>query len=155
MRQTRCTRTLVAGVATALLAAALPVAALASYGGAHHSAHAQAALNRPLFAFGREGGNIRPLTITITTTGLVKGAMNGARMQLSPAALNGLMTLARAEGFFSLPATIVGHGLPDIAGRYITITTASGAKSVHVRFAHNAAFDQLYAVLSAVAGEAS
>jgi hypothetical protein len=60
--------------------------------------------------------------------------------------------LAKAEGFFTMPARMIGHGLPDVAGRFITIYTASGVKSVHVRFVHNAAFDQFYAVLMAMAG---
>jgi hypothetical protein len=47
---------------------------------------------------------------------------------------------------------MIGHGLPDVGGRFVTIYTASGVKSVHVRFVRNAAFDQLYAVLMATAG---
>ena len=51
-----------------------------------------------------------------------------------------------------MPGQIVGHGLPDVSGRFIGIRTASGTKTVHVRFVHAAAFDQLYAVLLAVTG---
>jgi hypothetical protein len=63
-----------------------------------------------------------------------------------------LLTLARAEGFSALPTQIVGHGLPDVGGRFIRIHTAHSTKAVHVRFVRVAAFDQLYAVLLAVAG---
>jgi len=112
-----------------------------------------------VFAFGREGGNIRPLTVTIDDTGMVTtsypvGKANGP-VRLSRDARQGLLTLARAEGFFGLPNKMVGHGLPDIGGRFITIHTAGRAKTVHVRFVRDAAFDQLYAVLSAVAGVGS
>ena len=152
--RTRFTRILGAGLATVALAAALPVAALASHPGAVQAGSSRAGANAPLFVFGREGGNIRPFQVTVTNAGMVTGTLNNAHIQLSPDTLGGLMKLARAEGFFALPNSIVGHGLPDIAGRYITVTSANGlTKSVHVRFAHNAAFDQLYAVLSAVVGQ--
>jgi hypothetical protein len=39
-----------------------------------------------------------------------------------------------------------------VGGRFIRIHTAHGTKTVHVRFVRVAAFDQLYAVLLAVAG---
>ena len=106
--------------------------------------------------FGREGGNVRPLTVTIDANGAVVTSypVVGAprHVRLSADALAGLLTLARAEGFFALPTRIVGRGLPDIGGRFITIHTASRTKTVHVRYVRNAAFDQLYAVLTAVAG---
>jgi len=117
----------------------------------------RAAAPLTLFAFGREGGNIRPLTVTIDATGLVTATTGTATSppHLTTDALDGLLTLARAEGFFALPSRIVGHGLPDVAGRFITIHTATTTKTVHVRFAPNAAFDQLYAVLAAASGVAS
>lgn len=137
-----------------VLAGALPVAALASHG----TAQQPAALHQPAFVAGREGGNIRPSTVTIYSDGTVSVSGAGAgssHPQLSKDALDGLMKLARAEGFFTLPGRIIGHGLPDISGRYITIHSAGSTKTVHVRFVQNAAFDQLYAVLMAVAGQAS
>jgi hypothetical protein len=96
------------------------------------------------------------LTVTIDANGTVKvsytvaGAPANAR--LSQDAVDGLLKLATAEGFFAMPARIVGHGLPDIGGRFITIHTATATKTVSVRFVRNAAFDQLFAVLSAVTG---
>jgi hypothetical protein len=76
---------------------------------------------------------------------------NTTAFQLSPEALAGLLKLTQAEGFYRLPSRIIGHGLPDIGGRFITVNTAARSKTVHIRFVKNAAFDQLYAVLSAVA----
>jgi hypothetical protein len=142
-------RSLAAALGALALTVALPVAALASQGAAPQARPAAATRE---FVFGREGGNIMPLTVTIYSDGTVKSSMGGATaFQLPPEALAGLVKLARAEGFYSLPARIIGHGLPDIGGRYITVNTAAGSKTVHVRFVKNAAFDQLYAVLSAVA----
>lgn len=151
--RTHVLRGLGAGLAMLALAE-LPVAVLASHAGAVHAGSPHTGATTPLFVFGREGGNIRPFKVTIGADGTVAGTLTNAHIQLSPDTLNGLMKLARAEGFFTLPNRIVGHGLPDIAGRYISVTTANGVtKSVHVRFAHNAAFDQLYGVLSAVVGQ--
>ena len=78
--------------------------------------------------------------------------MDAVLSHVSKDALNGLLALAKAEGFFTMPARMIGHGLPDVGGRFITMHTASGVKSVHVRFVRNAAFDQLYAVLMAAEG---
>lgn len=109
-----------------------------------------------VFAFGRDGGNMRPLMVTIGMTGTVSmsAAAGGGRPlgPLSPDALDGLLLLAKAERFFALPTHIVGHGLPDVSSRFISIQTRRGVKTVQVRFVRNAAFDQLYAVLAAVAG---
>jgi len=139
-------------LAAVVLAGALPLAAMASHADAASAHQARPAVSQPQFTFGTEGGNIRPLTVTIGSDGTVAASWGAtATVQLSKDATDGLMRLAKAEGFFALPSRIVGHGLPDIAGRYITVRTAAGAKTVHVRFAHNAAFDQLYAVLAAVA----
>ena len=121
--------------------------------------HAQALRPPPpqaTFVFGREGGNIRPYTVTIYTDGTVSasGPVSPTPRHLTEAAdtIASLLTLARAAGFFALPTQIVGHGLPDVGGRFIRIHTAHGTKAVQVRFVRVAAFDQLYAVLLAVAG---
>jgi hypothetical protein len=137
------------------LAAALPLGAYASHGAVRGHPQRRAA-PRAAFVFGREGGNIRPYTVTILTDGTVtaSGSARTATRHLSdPAdAIAGLMKLAGAERFWALPAQIVGHGLPDVSGRFISIHTVGGTKTVHVRFVQVAAFDQLYAVLLAVAG---
>ncbi len=143
------TRSLGAALGALALTIALPVAALASHGAAPPARPSAAT---PEFVFGREGGNIRPLTVTIYSDGTVNNSIGTTpKFQLAPEALAGLLKLTQAEGFYRLPSRIIGHGLPDIGGRFITVTTAAGSKTVHVRFVKNAAFDQLYAVLSAVA----
>jgi len=138
-------------VAAGVLGSGLPL-------GVGSAARGSGQVPRTLFSFGREGGNIRPLTVTIDDTGLVTvtpGDATAPRPHLAADALAGLMALARAEGFFKLPSQIVGHGLPDAGGRFITIHTAATTTTVHVRFVRDAAFDQLYAVLAAVSGVAS
>ena len=143
-------------VAATVLVASMPLSAMASHGGAARAQARPAALSPRLIVLGREGGNIRPLTVSISGDGTV--TVTGAVTTPTPAphlskdALSGLLALAKAEGFFTMPARMIGHGLPDVGGRFITIHTASGVKSVHVRFVRNAAFDQLYAVLMATAG---
>jgi hypothetical protein len=151
-RYSRCCAPCIGVVA---LACALPLRAHVSHGSVrgHPQRHVapQAA-----FIFGREGGNIRPYTVTILTDGTVtaSGLAHTAIRHLSDPtdAIAGLMKLARAERFWAMPAQIVGYGLPDVSGRFISIHTAGGTKTVHVRFVHVATFDQLYAVLLAVAG---
>ena len=156
MNHPRSRRFFSATVATMALAAAMPLAAMASHGDAGRAHLRPAAVQQPIFVLGREGGNIRPLKVSIAGDGTVtvSGMATSTQLHLSGDALNGLLKLANAEGFFAMPAQMVGHGLPDIAGRYITIHTSSMTKSVHVRFVRNAAFDQLYAVLLAAAGVA-
>lgn len=145
------------GAATASIVLALAVAGpLTARVSDAHGATRAASPAPIIFTFGRQGGNIRPLTVTIDSTGAVKTSAPAggpaATVHLSPDALDGVMKLARAEGFFTMPAQMIGHGLPDIGGRFITIRTAGITKTVSVRFVHNAAFDQLFAVLSAVSG---
>ena len=136
------------------LAFALPLGAHVSHGSVwgHPQRHVapQAA-----FVFGREGGNIRPYTVTILTDGMVmaSGPVRTAARRLGDPqdAIAGLMKLARAEQFWAMPAQMVGHGLPDLSGRFISIHASGSTKTVHVRFVQVAAFNQLYAVLRAVA----
>ena len=130
---------------------------LAAPGGTHTHIAARPGASAPLFALGVEGGNILPYSVTIGANGVVTvtgRSTAGQRPRLSPNALAGLLKLARAEGFFTMPAQIVGHGLPDVAGTYISIHSPGATRTVHERFAHNAGYDQLYAVLMAVAGVA-
>ncbi len=106
--------------------------------------------------FGREGGNMLPLRVTIDATGSVAisapGRTTPSAVRLSPDALDGLRTLAAAEGFATMPPHQIGRGLPDVGGRFVGIRTGSALKVVQVRYVHNRAFDQLYAVLSAAVG---
>jgi len=121
--------------------------------------HAAAAMTQPAFVLGREGGNIRPYSVTIYDDGSVttSGAVSApsTRIHLSPDALAGLRKLAQSEGFYAMPTHIVGRGLPDIAGTFIRVTNRAGSREVHLLHARNTGYEQLYAVLLAVAGVSS
>lgn len=110
----------------------------------------------PPFVFGRVGGNIRPFTVTIASNGQISASgpvSTSARSRVSAAAIKGLIKLARAEGFFALPDQIEGnHVLPDVASLFITVNAGGQTKTVRLHGVHNAPFEQLYAVLTAVAG---
>lgn len=102
-----------------------------------------------VISFGRTGGNIMPFAVSVsqagavTTTGPVQ-----APKAIPPAAVNGLLLLARAERFSTLPGSIVCKGIhPDVASRYITVS----GRTVTMHGACNRQFSELYAVLQAVA----
>ena len=110
----------------------------------------------PPFAFGRAGGNIEPFTITIARDGSVSSS-GDAPASLAPRAsldaVDGLLKLARTEGFYGLSSLVLCPGsLPDVAGQFVTIRTGTVSKKVTVRGNCRAGFTQLYAVVSAVAG---
>jgi hypothetical protein len=135
-----------------LLSTSEPLAAQA-YPGHHNPSQ----VTGPRFVIGREGGNIRPFTVTIaadgtvTTTGAIQPASQ--HVKLGPDTLKGLTKLAKAEGFFSLPNTVSGSKvLPDVASLYITVRTSTVAKTVKQHGGKNHAFSELYAVLMAAAG---
>ncbi len=154
MNHRRFVHMVAAPLAVVALAAA-PFTALASHTVASHAVSTAGHAPRAVFVFGREGGNIRPLSVTIDDSGAVMGGLTSgtaaAPRLISKDAVDGLLKLATAEGFFKLPTQMIGHGLPDIGGRFITVHMGSTTHTVHLRFVQNAAFDQLYAVLSAVA----
>jgi hypothetical protein len=111
----------------------------------------------PQFVFGRSGGNIQPFSVTVARDGRVtaRGAVTLARpdVVVPAAALRALLTLAKAEGFYSWPAARVCRGtLPDFASLFVAVTTARGTRKVTVRGSCNQRFAQLYAILGAVAG---
>jgi hypothetical protein len=149
-----CRRVLGVALVPLVLATALPLVALASRGEAISGDHTNANPHQSEFVFGREGGSIRPLTVTIYDDGtvIVNGVQKNLHPRLSQDTLDGLMKLAQAEGFFRMPSRMTGQGLPDVAGRFISIHTHRGTTTVRVRYVRNVAFDQLYAVLMAVAG---
>jgi len=126
----------------ALAIGALPLCA--AY--AHAASHGVASPSPIVVTFGREGGNMLPLRVTIDATGAVAisapGRTTPSSVHLSPDALDGLRTLATAEGFAAMPLRQIGHGLPDVGGRYVGIRTGSALTVVHVRYVHNRAFDQ-------------
>ena len=109
------------------------------------------------FTFGRSGGNIAPFSVVIARNGRVTshGAVTLANphRSVSSDALGGMLKLAEAEGFFSLPKTVLcSRTLPDVASFFVTVSRATGTKTVTVHGGCKARFNQVYAVLSAVAG---
>ena len=135
-----------------VLAVALPVSISAAQPSAGRaSGHSGAA-----FAFGRTGGNIEPFTVTIARDGSISSS-GAAPANLAPHAsldaVDGLLKLARTEGFYALPSLVLCQGeLPDFAGQFVTIKTGTSSKKVTVRGSCRVGFTQLYAVVSAVAG---
>src|SRR4051812_5056942 len=83
------------------------------------------------FSFGRIGGNIRPFTITIATTGLVTvtGAAPAHRRIVSKTQLAELNRLVVATDFSRLAAvTACPATLPDVAAQFIRV----GRRTVRV-----------------------
>jgi hypothetical protein len=133
---------------------AIPLTALAHNAQSHRSLKQASNLS---FAVGREGGNIRPFSVTIQTDGTVAVSgpvtVKNSGAHLSKDAMQALYKLAKAEKFFSLPDQINGPGFhPDSASLYVTVSSSSGSKTVKVHAAKNTAFSQLYSLILAVAG---
>jgi hypothetical protein len=103
-----------------------------------------------VISFGRTGGNIMPLAVTIARDGTVtaRGPAQGLRAKLSPAVVAGLIRLARAEGLTASSSTRCAGTLPDIASAWVSV----GGKTVTVHGGCRPRFNELYAVLSAVVG---
>ena len=83
------------------------------------------------FAFGRLGGNIRPYSVTIANSGVVRtsGAVQVGRTRVTPVQLAALNRIATETRFTMLPAATNCRGsLPDVAATYIRV----GARTVHV-----------------------
>jgi hypothetical protein len=83
------------------------------------------------FAFGRRDGNIRPYTVAIANTGVVRtsGAVIVGRMHVTPVQLATLNRIATETQFTILPAATSCQGtLPDVASTYIRV----GARTVRV-----------------------
>src|ERR1051326_4132163 len=139
----------------AALLAALLLALVAAAGG--RSSSTATGTGTASFAFGRTGGNILPFSVTIARNGHVTshGAVKQANPNLTVSAdvLRGLLRLAQAEGFFAMPQLIpCSRGLPDIASLFVTVKRSSGTKTVTVHGFCKARFNEVYDVLSAVAG---
>jgi hypothetical protein len=142
------------GLTALVLLLLVPLTALA-YGA--QASRNQKQVTNLSFVVGREGGNIRPFSVTIQPDGTV--AVNGpvtvkrSGVHLSKDAMQALYKLAKAEKFFSLPGTINGPGFyPDTASLFVTVSTSSGSKTVKVHATKNTAFSQLYSLILAVAG---
>jgi hypothetical protein len=97
-------------------------------------AQAAQASSTPTLAFGRSGGNIAPFTVTILSAGRVTAhgpvRLARPRLTLTADAVHGLVDLAKAEGFFRMPATTTCRGtLPDFASSFVAV----GSTRVSVR----------------------
>ena len=109
----------------------------------------------PAIAFGRAGGNIRPMTVKIFSDGTIsyQGALpRVANYGIDSAAVLGLQRLAAAEGFATMPAVTNTPGtLPDIAAQFISVRASCTAatKTVRVHGLAPAGFAELYATLQA------
>lgn len=137
-------------LAAATVALAVPLAVLAGGSGRQQAS--------PRFVFGRTGGSIVPAKVTIgrdgrvTTTAGVKATLTQASLPLR----NGLAKLAQAEGFFAMPSFTACPGVnPDIAASFVTVSAAGKSRTVTVHGSCRAAFEELYAVLTASVGASS
>jgi hypothetical protein len=100
------------------------------------------------FAFGRLGGNIRPYTVTIANSGVVRtsGAVDVGRRLLTSLQLGGLNRVATETSFVTLPKLTNCRGtLPDIAATYIRV----GARTVRVHGACLLRYQRLLRALQA------
>jgi hypothetical protein len=76
------------------------------------------------FAFGRNGGNIRPYTVTIANSGVVhvSGPVLVRRMHLTATQLLTLNRIATETNFTTMaPATNCTGALPDVASTYVRV----------------------------------
>jgi hypothetical protein len=100
------------------------------------------------FAFGRTGGNIRPFTVTIATTGAVTatGAAPTHRATLTKQQLADLNRIAFTTQFNTLAAVTACKGtLPDVAAQFIRV----GARTVRVHGSCLPKFNRLWRALNA------
>jgi hypothetical protein len=116
----------------------------------------------PSIAFGRKGGNMRPLTVKIYGDGTVTYA--GATpvstgYAVKPDAVLGLWRLADAEGFATWPTVFKGSTMTsDSASLFVTIRAgcSTTTKTVTMRpGANQPGFWELYDTLTAAAGLSS
>ncbi|HLJ68477.1 MAG TPA: hypothetical protein VKX16_14075 [Chloroflexota bacterium] len=158
---TRSLRRLALGTLAATVLATLPLTALASRAHVTHTLPKSTGTTPvAVFSFGLQGGNIRPWSIKLNLDGSIASsgtATSRQRLTDPKNSLQGLLTLADAEGFFAMKKSIgcLGSaGNPDAGAHFISVRTAQGAKRVN-EFGSckaTAKFDQLYAVLAEVSG---
>jgi hypothetical protein len=109
-------------VVRALAAVVVTVAALAP---------SASAASKTGIAFGRDGGNIRPYSVSISVDGAVRasGPVEVRRTKLTRLEIAELNRLAVTTGFTHLEQRTNCPGtLPDVAATYIRV----GARTVHV-----------------------
>jgi hypothetical protein len=162
-------RSLCAGAIAATLLLVLPFSALAHSSGsvsastpskAHSLPKASGGSTVKVFTFGVKGGSMRPWTVQLNLDGSVSASGTTAghdKLIDSQNTLKALLTLADAEGFFSMHKAVgcLGGGInPDVSSRFITIHTSSGTKRVngYGSCAATSKYDGLYALLQAAAG---
>lgn len=110
-------------------------------------AAATAAKSQTGFAFGRDGGNIMPFTITVATNGSVKdsGSAPAHRTLVTMQQLATLNRVAFEVDFEHLrTVTACPKTLPDIAAEFIRV----GDRTVRVHGRCVARFNRLWAALS-------
>lgn len=141
---------------------------------AHAASHAPVAARQlpanprsPAFRFGLRGGfsTVGPFTVTIYVDGKVTLTKTqrisplhlvNPKATIYPVALTGLLKLATAEGFFTMPSKIVPKDLTsDLGTAFVTIYTRTGTKSVAVTGNSSQPFYELYSLLNYVAGATS
>jgi hypothetical protein len=99
------------------------------------------------FAYGRNGGNIMPFTVTIATTGAVKtsGPAPAHVSRLSKQQLANLNRIAYDVRFSTLPVvTACPNTLPDIAAQWIRV----GGRTIRVHGTCLKGFDRMWTALS-------
>lgn len=110
----------------------------------------------PVLSFGIQGGNIRPLMVSIAMDGTVTASYGTpATQKLSDPqnTLKGILALADAEGFFSMPASTRCSGVnPDVGARFITVYSSTTVKHVQVAGTCMSKFTQIYDVVQQLAG---
>ena len=107
----------------------------------------------PSFAFGRLGGNIKPLDVRIAATGRVTVDGEPRTPALSQTKLQGLLRVALAQRFFGLPQKVVCPGqLPDFATLYVTVRTGTHIRTVTQRGNCNKRFIRVYDALRSAVG---
>jgi hypothetical protein len=150
------------------LAAALPLSAFAASG---HSASpstpktlqlpaaSPSGSTVPVISFGPKGGSLRPWSVSFNLDGTIAatGTQPATTALIKPKdTLKGLLVLANAEGFFSMPREFgckgSGAAGPDASAQTITIHTAATSKTVSAYGLCKGKFNQLYFVLQQVAG---
>jgi hypothetical protein len=109
------------------------------------------------FAFGHEGGTLRPRAVSISANGLVRVGTDAATDSvnvIAPAAVAALATLARTGGFWTLRPRPVRSPPrnPDAARAYISVTLTCGSHRADYVAGDRepAAFTQLKALLAQV-----
>jgi hypothetical protein len=135
-------------LAAITVALAVPLVVLAGSGSKKQA--------QPSFAFGRNGGNIIPLTVKIARNGRVT-ATGSSQTPLYPTlslpVRTALAQLAQAEGFWTMPTTVACSGTnPDVAAQFVTVSAGGKTRTITVHGGCRPAFSQLWSVLYAAVG---